>query len=160
MTEEQLATIRNDLADASTDPSTVSYDQLLQYAVDLFGAVISANNPERAPLAGAHGNTTPSNAIESLQRYVATANIIIAALNGKPFHWNSVEAEWHTFRAKMMGFTLVSKTRVTKLGYYVKRGAKPAGSMYFTAPIARQVPVYVLEAQCAKGRKPKEESEE
>ena len=85
--------------------------------------------------------------IESL-RHVAMQ--IANGLEGQPFQWGAGQREAWTPLAKQLGLTLVTRSHADRLGYAIKRGAKPVGSAYFRAPLKRTAQLYVLECQCVK----------
>ena len=85
--------------------------------------------------------------IESL-RHVATQ--IYDGLSGHPFQWGAGQREAWVPIAQQLGLTLVTRSHADRLGYAIKRGAKPVGSAYFRAPLKRTAQLYVLECQCVK----------
>lgn len=92
----------------------------------------------------------PSNTKRSLQTWLHVATAIIDGLNGKPFSWSGGEFSAYRPKAEAMGITLVTKTRIAKMGRRLKRGAAPVGNGYFGAPISRRADLYVLECQTVK----------
>lgn len=85
--------------------------------------------------------------IESL-RHVATQ--IYDGLSGHPFQWGAGQREAWVPIAQQLGLTLVTRSHADRLGYAIKRGAKPVGSAYFRTPLKRTAQLYVLECQCVK----------
>lgn len=85
--------------------------------------------------------------IESL-RHVATQ--IYDGLSGHPFQWGDGQRTAWTPIAQQLGLTLVTRSHADRLGYAIKRNAKPVGSAYFRAPLKRTAQLYVLECQCVK----------
>lgn len=71
-------------------------------------------------------------------------------LEGKPFSWGDAQRRAFCKIAEGNGFKLVSLNWINQNGYKLKRGASPAGSAYFGAPIKKEVDLYVLSCQCVK----------
>ncbi|MCG8595663.1 MAG: hypothetical protein MI785_15045 [Kiloniellales bacterium] len=89
----------------------------------------------------------PSSVVRRLERRKRVADEIMDGLQGRPFRWGD-----GTYSAKRplleeLGVTLVTETRLRKIGRALKRGVRPVGSIYFPAPIQRHADVYVLECQ-------------
>jgi hypothetical protein len=93
---------------------------------------------------------SPSEIARRLDCYRSVAAQIQRGLGGEPFVWDGTEGEYNVQWAADMGLTLTTETQVKKRGYRLKRGARPVGSRYFTAPISRQRKLYVLECQAVK----------
>lgn len=93
----------------------------------------------------------PSEIVRRLDCFVSVAVQIQRALRGeKQFVWDGTEGEYNVLWAAEMGLTLTTETQIKKRGYRLKRGAKPVGFRYFTAPIGKQRALYVLECQAVK----------
>jgi hypothetical protein len=92
----------------------------------------------------------PSEIKNNLTTWQYVANAIIDGLNGEPFSWNGGEFASYRPKAEAMGITLVTKTRIDKMGRRLKRGAKPVGKGYFSAPISRRADLYVMECQTSE----------
>lgn len=90
----------------------------------------------------------PSEMIDHLQRWVHVAQALQEGLRGHPFHWRGVDAQHGFPLLQAMGLTLVTTSRIKKLGYRLVRDAQPVGTVYYGAPISRTAAVYLLEAQC------------
>jgi hypothetical protein len=67
-----------------------------------------------------------------------------------PVAWNDGQRIANTNRARILGYTIVTKTRAKRMGYRLKRGARPLGYGYFKAPISRDAELYVLEVHCVR----------
>jgi len=93
---------------------------------------------------------SPSEIKRRLDCYRSVAAQIERGLDGTPFHWNGTEGEYNVQWAEEMGIHLVTRTWLEKRGLRLKRGVKPVGSRYFSAPISAQHALYVLECQAAK----------
>lgn len=89
----------------------------------------------------------PSSVIRRLERRKRVAGEIIDGLQGRPFRWGDGTHSAKRPLLEELGVTLVTETRLRKIGRAVKRGARPVGSIYFPAPIQRHADVYVLECQ-------------
>jgi len=100
---------------------------------------------------------TPSAFIVQLERRINVSNEIIAGLRGSPFTWGGGETSSKQRILKELGVTLVTKTRVRKLGYELNPRVKPVGSVYFRSPISNYADVYVLECQCWRARQAESE---
>ncbi len=85
--------------------------------------------------------------IGRLDRVIGVATEIANGLQGKPFSWRGVDAQHRMPIARMLGVTLISKSRAERLGFQLKRGQQPVGARYFEAPISAYHDVYVLECQ-------------
>ncbi len=94
---------------------------------------------------------TPYEIKKRLASWQKVAQFVIDGLNGKPFSWTGGELDAYKPKAKQMGVTLVTKTQIKKLGYRLKRNAKPVGNGYFYAPISRSANLYILECQTIEG---------
>lgn len=92
----------------------------------------------------------PSEILGRLNSWVYVANTIADGLNGKPFSWTDGERIAYTEKAKAMGITLVTKNWLKKIGYRLKKGAKPVGTAYFKSPISNTGELYILECQAVK----------
>ncbi|MGB3205197.1 MAG: hypothetical protein WBB28_09430 [Crinalium sp.] len=75
-------------------------------------------------------------------------NSVVLGLGGKPFAWGEGQRRSWVPILRKIGITLVSNSRIEKLGYRLKRNAQPVGSAYYGAPIQRIVDLYFLELQC------------
>lgn len=95
-------------------------------------------------------NISPSEIKRKLHSWKYTAQAIIDGLDGHPFSWCGGELEAYRKKAKAMGITLVTKSKLARDGYRLKRGAQPVGNGYFHAPISRSADLYVLECQAVK----------
>ena len=93
---------------------------------------------------------SPSEIKRRLNRFRSVAGEIQRGLDGVPFYWNGTEGEYNVMWAEHMGLHLVTETQIKKRGYRLKRGAKPVGRRYFSAPISRSAALYVLECQAVK----------
>lgn len=95
-------------------------------------------------------NITPSKIKHKLETWQYVAQAIINGLNGKPFSWTGGEFDAYRIKAQAMGCTLVTKSKIERDGYRLRRGAKPVGNGYFKAPISRSADLYILECQAVK----------
>ena len=95
-------------------------------------------------------SVSPSVIQNRLASYRKIVDAISRGLSGQPFHWTNGEFEAYRPKAYVMGFTLVTKTRIEKTGYRLKRGARPVGTAYFRSPISRDIDLYVLECQAVQ----------
>lgn len=95
-------------------------------------------------------NISPSKTKEELKRCEEVAKCIIEGLNGKPFNWGGSEGSANRCTSAKMGARLVTRTMLKKLGYRLKRGAKPVGSCYYGSPINRTADLFVLQCQAVK----------
>jgi hypothetical protein len=100
---------------------------------------------------------TPSQTKKDLERFIAVATAIKDGLDGTPFSWRGVDAQYNLPVARAMQITLITKSRAAKLGFALKRNAQPVGKMYFSAPISKYADVYVL--QCQFNRVPESEEQ-
>lgn len=91
---------------------------------------------------------TPSLAKSRLGSFELIAKHIRQGLDSTPFHWSNGQYRAFKAKAEAMGFTLVTKTGVKKEGRELKRTARPVGTAYITAPIKKDVDLYVLEVHC------------
>lgn len=93
-------------------------------------------------------NTTSPSVIKGrLNSWQYIAQAIKDGLEGKTFVWTAGELEAYRPKAKTMGATLVTKSQIARMGYRIKRGAKPVGNGYFRSPISKSANLYVLECQ-------------
>lgn len=95
-------------------------------------------------------NRSPSEIIRRLDCFRSVAAQIQKGLSGEQFVWDGTEGDYNVMWASEMGLTLVTETWIKKHGYRLKRGAKPVGWRYFTAPISGRRAVFVLECQARK----------
>lgn len=87
---------------------------------------------------------------KQLIRLHQLTHTILQGLDGKPFHWGQGERWAYTPMLTKIGVTLVTRNRIDKLGYRLKKSQKPVGTTYFGTPIDKQADVFVLEIQCVK----------
>lgn len=95
---------------------------------------------------------TPSEVRRQLESWQKVANAIGDGLAGRPFTWCAGELYAYREKAAKMGCTLVTKSHLKRMGYRLKRGAKPVGTGYFRSPISRSASLYVLECQAVEVR--------
>jgi hypothetical protein len=95
-------------------------------------------------------NVAPYEVRRRLDSWQKVASAISRGLAGDPFTWTGGELENYRPKAKAMGATLVTKTKLKRDGYRLKKGAQPVGSGYFFAPISRDAALYVLECQAVR----------
>jgi len=95
-------------------------------------------------------SVSPSVIQARLASYRKIIDAISRGLSGKPFHWTNGEYEAYRAKAYVMGFTLVTRTKLEKTGCRLKRGVRPVGTAYFRSPISRDIDLYVLECQAVK----------
>lgn len=93
---------------------------------------------------------SPSEVQARIVAWVKALNAVRDGLNGHPFSWTAGELEAHRAKMAALGLTFVTTTQAARLGFRLKRGAKPVGNGYFRAPISRSANLYVLECQCVK----------
>ena len=93
---------------------------------------------------------SPGDIIHRLDRFCDVARQIQSGLAGNAFVWNGTEGDYNVGWAEQMGLHLVTRTWLDKHNYRLKRGAKPVGSRYYSAPISGQRALYVLECQTHK----------
>lgn len=85
-----------------------------------------------------------------LERQARVLDGIRGGLIGAPFGWPEHKRKAWIPAAAHMGWTLLSRTALTKRGYVLKRGAKPVGVAYWGAPLSRWVELYLVELQTTK----------
>jgi hypothetical protein len=78
------------------------------------------------------------------------ADEIVSGLGGKPFSWRAVDHQHARPVLRAMQVHLVSKSRLERSGFMLKRNAQPVGEIYYTAPVSKRIQVYVLECQCVR----------
>lgn len=93
---------------------------------------------------------TPSAAKNRLRSFELIAKHIRQGLDGTPFHWSNGQYRAFKPKAETMGFTLITRTGIEREGHQLKRTARPVGSAYLTAPIKKDVDLYVLEVACTQ----------
>lgn len=98
-------------------------------------------------------NRNPAEIIRRLDCFRSVAAQIQNGLRGEQFVWDGTEGNYNVLWAEAMGLHLVTETQIKKRGYRLKRGVQPVGWRYFTAPISKRHPVYVLECQATKVNK-------
>jgi hypothetical protein len=87
---------------------------------------------------------------KQLIRLHQLTDTILQGLEGKPFHWGQGERWAYTPMLTKIDVTLVTRNRIDKLGYRLKKSQEPVGTTYFGTPIDKQADVFVLEIQCVK----------
>jgi hypothetical protein len=89
------------------------------------------------------------NTVTELRRRMASiarwTKVLEDGLNGRPHSLGDGEGRAFSKRMSELGIELYSKSRAQKEGLSPKRGAKPVVTRYFSAPIQKDIGLYVLE---------------
>jgi hypothetical protein len=85
-----------------------------------------------------------------VMRLLYALEVLEKGLNGRPATLGSTDADSVLDYLHVIGISLTSKTALTKMGYRLKRGAKPLMIRYYGVPIQKYSPLYDLNSQCVR----------